>query len=155
VRPTQARKGETARQTVHASGIDVVVPFTTAKLARIAFEAAARLSQDLNATLRLLRIQVVPTQLSIDQSPVGLNFLHEQLAQLNPEVPALREVRLVRDFKDGLKRALSNESIVVLATKWRPWRTNIERLAASLRRDGFRVLTVTVRAVNRNFPLKK
>jgi hypothetical protein len=96
----------------------------------------------LNAAVRLIRVQVVPFELDLDRSPVYVEFLKQQLQEFESAIPATGEVRLARDFEDGLRGTLGRDSVVILASKKRPWRTRTERLAASLRRSGHKTLLV-------------
>jgi hypothetical protein len=123
--------------------LDLVVPFTTPELTRAAMEAANRMGAGLNATLRLVKIQVVPFPLDLDQSPVYIDFLKDQMAQFQSDLPVAGEIRLAREFEAGLLGTLGRESVVILATPKRPWRTHNERLAATLRRAGHKVILVT------------
>jgi hypothetical protein len=133
----------------HQAELDLVVPFTTPELTRSALNAADRMGGELNASLRLVKVQVVPYPLQIDQPPVYLEFLKNQLAQFRSELPMTNEVRLSREAETGLLGALKCDSIVVLATRRRPWRTRNERLAAKLRRAGHKVVLIYEKA-NKN-----
>lgn len=126
----------------HHSELDLVVPFTTPDLTKAALTAASQMGGDLNAHVRLLRIQVIPAQLDITQSPVGINFLKEQLAALMPEMSAGRELRFARDWFAGLSATLTPQSLVVLAAPRRLWKTKNERVAAALRRAGYQVVLI-------------
>ncbi len=126
--------------------LDIVIPFTTPELTRAAIHAANSMGAGLHAALRLVRIQVVPFELELNRSPVFIDFLKEQLAGFESELPIAGEVRLARDFEDGLKSTLGAESVVILATKRRPWRTSTERLSRSLRRSGYRTILVAAEA---------
>jgi hypothetical protein len=126
-----------------AAELDLVIPFTTPELTRAAIAAANRMGRGLNAALRLVRVQVVPFPLDLNQSPVYIAFLAKQLEGFESELPAAGEVRLARDFEAGLEGALDRDSVVVLATRRRPWRTRTERLAASLRKVGHKVVMVS------------
>jgi hypothetical protein len=127
---------------LHESAIDVVVPYTTPELTRVAIQAAEQMGGDLNAGLRFVRIQIVPAQMDICQSPVAVSFLREQLAALRPDLEAARELRFARDFTEGLAGTLTKDSVVILAAPRRPWKTRNERLATTLRRRGYRVIVV-------------
>ena len=122
--------------------IDLVVPFTTPELTRIALAAADRMGSGLHATLRLVKVQVVPFPMDLDQSPVYLEFLKQQLAQFDSALPRSAEIRLAREFEPGLLGTLNPESVVVLAAPKRLWKTRNERLAASLRRTGHKVVLI-------------
>jgi hypothetical protein len=129
-------------QEAHAAELDLVVPFTTPELTRTALAAASRMGAGLNTSLRLVKIQVVPFPLELDQSPVYIEFLKDQLARLGPDLPVTREIRLTRDFNDGLLGVLGGDSVVILAAPRRPWITRNERLAAALRRARHKVIVV-------------
>ena len=132
----------------HEAEIDLVVPFTTPELTRVALDAANRMGGGLNATLRLVKVQVVPYPLDLKQSPVYIDFLKDQLTHFQSELPIAGEVRLARELEDGLLGTLGRDSVVILATPKRPWRTRSERLAGSLRRAGHKVVLVTQGANN-------
>ena len=126
----------------HQAELDLVVPFTTPELTRSAVEAADRMGAGLNAAIRLVKVQVVPFPMDLSQSPVYIDFLKEQLSQFKTELPAAGEIRLSREFEPGLEGTLTGDSLVILATKKRPWRTHTERLAASLRHSGHNVILI-------------
>jgi len=119
--------------------LDLVVPFTTPQLTRVALDEAERLSKGLNAAIRVVRVQVVPYPLPIDQSPVYLGFLRQQLENIRPDLELHADLRLARDFEPALEGALNPDSVVVLASAKRPWTTRNERLARTLRKKGYTV----------------
>jgi hypothetical protein len=119
--------------------LDLVVPFTTPQLTRIALKEAERLSTGLNAAIRVVKVQVVPYPLPIDQSPVYIGFLREQMENLRSDLDLQADVRLARDFEPALESALNRDSVVVLASPGRPWPTRTERLAKNLRAKGYTV----------------
>ena len=121
--------------------LDLVVPFTVPRLTEIALRAAHRLGAGLDAAVRLVKVQVVPFPLDLRFSPVPVDFLEEQLRSLFGEGDSV-EIRLAREFEEGLRGALRYRSMVVLATNKRPWRTRTERLAESLRKAGYTVVMV-------------
>jgi hypothetical protein len=86
---------------------------------------------------------VVPYPLELTQPPVFIDFLKSQLARFQSELPVSREIFLTRDFEEGLLGTLGRDSIVILASGKRLWRTRSERLAASLRRAGYKVVLVS------------
>lgn len=106
----------------------------------MALDSANRMGAGLNATLRLVRVQVVPFPMDLDQSPVYIDFLQDQIAQFQSELPVKGEIRLAREFEAGLVGTLGRESVVILAARRRPWKTRNERLAAALRRSGHNVV---------------
>ena len=126
----------------HQSELDLVVPFTTPGLTQCAVDAADRMGAGLNAAIRLVKVQVVPFPMDLSQSPVYIEFLKEQLSQFRTELPSAGEIRLAREFEPGLEGTLTHNSLVVLATKKRPWKTRTERLAAALRHNGHNVILI-------------
>jgi hypothetical protein len=141
---------EVIERAQHEAELDLVVPFTTPELTRVAMDAADRMGSGLNATLRLVKVQVVPFPMELDQSQVYIDFLKSQLTQFQSELPVAGEIRLARELELGLLGTLGRDSVVVLATPRRPpfltfsWlRTRYERLAASLRRAGHKVVLVS------------
>jgi hypothetical protein len=130
-------------QSPRAAELDLVVPFTTPELTRVALDAADRMGAGLNAGVRLIKVQVVPFPLDLNQSPVYIDFLKQQLSELKSKLPAAGEIRLARDFEEGLEGTLGRDSVVILATPRRLWKTRTERMAASLRRRGHKVVLVS------------
>jgi hypothetical protein len=143
VRDQKQLEFEIAGRPSGVAELDLVVPFTTPDLTRIALDAASRMGAGLDAAVRLVKVQVVPIQLNAEQSPVYLDFLKTQLEQFESPLPMKGEIKLARDFEPGLTSALRKDSVVILATKRRPWRTLTERLARSLRRSGHKVIVVS------------
>ena len=140
--------GSVIEQVQHEAELDLVVPFTTPELTRVALDAANRMGGGLNATLRLVKVQVVPFPLDLEQSPVYIDFLKDQLTHFQSELPVAGEIRLAREFEAGLLGTLGRDAVVILAAPKRPWRTRNERLGASLRRNGHKVVLVTQGAKN-------
>jgi hypothetical protein len=128
------------RENAVETQLDLVVPFTTPELTRAAVAAASRMAAGLNAAIRLIKIQCVPFPMEPDQSPVFLDFLRQQMESFRSPLPLTSEIRLAREFEQGLSGALHPNSIVVLSFRQRPWRTRNERLASALRKAGRRVI---------------
>jgi hypothetical protein len=154
IQRTQIGSG-VVEQTPHQAELDLVVPFTTPELTRAALNAANRMGGGLNPTLRLVKVQVVPFPLDLNQSPVYIDFLKEQLTQFHSDLPMTGDIRLAREFEAGLLGALGRDSVVILATPKRTpffttsWRkTHNQRLAATLRRAGHKVILIDEEAGN-------
>ena len=120
--------------------LDLVVPFTTPELTCAALKAAEQLGAGLHSAIRLLKVQVVP--FPMQQSPVQLGFLKQQLEAFESALPFHAYILIAREYEPDLMRALRPESIVILASKRRLWRTRQESLAATLRRAGHRVVLI-------------
>ena len=122
------------------SELDLVVPFTDPAMTRAAVAAASTMARGLRAALRLVRVQVVPFPCDLNHPLIPLSFLRGQLEGFRSTLPIRAEVRLAREMHSGLSSALRPDSVVVLASKKRWWRTRTERLAAALRRAGYRTV---------------
>jgi hypothetical protein len=132
----------------HPAKLDLVVPFTTFRQTRAALDEAGRMAPGLNADIRLVKIQVIPYPLQLNETPVYLGFLRQQLDHLRAGTGVRSELYFAREFEPALLDTLSDESVVVLASKRRPWPTRNERLAACLRREGYSVVLVLVRELS-------
>jgi hypothetical protein len=132
--------GQTTTQQVE---LDLVVPFTTPDLTRAALKAASQMGAGLGASVRLVKVQCVPYPLDLNQSPVHLDFLQEQMSSFRSALPLTEEILLAREFEQGLEDTLHENSVVVLSFRKRPWRTRNERLAANLQRHGRKVIILS------------
>ena len=141
---------EIARHAQQQAALDLVVPFTTPDLTLSALHAANRLGHGLHAAIRMVRIQVVPFPLDLKRPPVLMDFMKEQMRKLASTLPVRCEVRLGRDFTEGLESSINEHSLVVLATRRRPWRTRTEQMAAALRRAGHTVIMVPQEEMKNN-----
>ena len=139
---------EIVRQQTRQAELDIVIPFTTPDLTRAAVHAAGELSHGLQARIRLVKVQVVPFPADLDQPSAVLEFFKEQLLHFESPLPIRIEIRLARDLEPALCQALNSDSLVLLATRRRPWKTRTERLAASLEKHGHHVLLVSENAKN-------
>ena len=132
--------GELEYTAMGTGRLDIVVPYTTAYLTRLALRRAGELATGIPSRIRLLRMQRVPFPLDMDQSPVSLEFLREQTRQIVRDMPASEVVIfLTRDPEETLLRALRRDSILVVASRRRWWRTAQERLKEVCARRGHRV----------------
>jgi hypothetical protein len=133
---------EVVGQSPREKGLDLVVPFTTPRLTQVAMDSANRMGAGLDATIRLVKVQVVPFPMDLNQSPVVLGFIEEQLRHFRSELPAEPEIRMARDMEPGLLGTLKRDSVVVLGYRKRAWRTREERLAAHLWQAGYHAVLV-------------
>lgn len=130
----------TSGPTVEVAELDLVTPFTTPELTRAAIAVAEQLGSDLHAAIRLIKLQVVPY--AVESSTVALSFLETQMGAFRSTLPLHPQIIFTRNSEADLLRALHTDSIVILASKSRPWPTLIERTARKLRRAGHRVVLV-------------
>ena len=132
--------GRATQTEVAQQELEIVVPFTTPFLTQAALQRAEALGAGLNAHVRLVKVQVVPFPLELDHPPVSVEFLSDRLGAMCCHLPMMMEIHLAREVVPALNAALKPNSIVVLTSKWRPWKTHQEKLAAELKRAGHQVL---------------
>jgi hypothetical protein len=129
-------------QTERDRELDLVVPFTRPALTQAALDAANQMGSGLHPSIRLVKVQVVPFPMDLNQSPVVVDFIREQLRHFRSELEIAPEIRLARDTEQGLLGTLTRDSLVVLAYRKRPWRTREEKIAERLWRSGYHAVLV-------------
>jgi len=122
--------------------LDIVVPFINPRETLAALRAAVWLGEGLRTRVRVVRVQVVPYPLDAGHPHIPVSFLRDQMKALTRGFDVDCEVRLAREFEQGLKSAIAARSITVMASKRRPWPTRVDRLAARLRKNGSPVFVV-------------
>jgi hypothetical protein len=138
-RTMELREGEVAA----AEPLDIVVPYTTARLTRIALKKAEELASEIPSRIRILRAQYVPFPLQLNQPQVSTAVLREQTRQVARGIRTSEiMIYLTRDAGETLLKSLRPESIVVIASKKRWWRTAQERLKNRCERNGHPVLLI-------------
>jgi hypothetical protein len=128
--------------------LDLKVIFTDLPKTAAALAAARAMAHGLGASITLMVAQVVPYPLPLAAPDVSVEFTERLLEPLAAEDTAI-EILLCRDRNDTLRRAVPPDSLVIVGTrKWRWWPSWLPapegRLARLLRRDGRRVLVVTI-----------
>jgi hypothetical protein len=128
------------------SGLQIAIPHRTPELTRAAFRRAAELAKDLDARVRLIDIQVVPSGLPLHRPQVHPGHSIRKMRSLAEEsdVPIAAEIVYARDWEQGLRRSLVPGSIVLLTIKRRWWRFGFteKRMAARLRKAGHQVVWI-------------
>jgi hypothetical protein len=134
---------ESERTAVGTATVDIVVPYTTPQLTRLAVREADELAAKLPSRIRVLRLHGVPFPNELRYPPVALDILREQARQVARGIKT-SEITLVlsRDPEAALLKILRPGSIVVIGTKNRWWRTAQERLAGICGRHGYQVALV-------------
>jgi hypothetical protein len=123
--------------------LDIVVPFTTPRLTRLALREAQELTSKLPSRIRLLRMLTVPYPLDLRYPPVALDVLRDQTRQVARGIAAGEVVLfLTRDAEQTLLKMMRPGSIVVIASKKRWWRTAEERLQRMCERNGHQVALI-------------
>jgi len=124
----------------------IVVPYTTPELTQAALRSVALWTQNLEATVRLIGVHIVPYPCPLEKPDVDPDCLRNRLAAAaeGSAIPLQVQVVLARDTTEALRLLLVPETVIVLPTRRRWWRTAEERLARSLARAGHQVALVTV-----------
>ena len=123
--------------------LDIVVPYTTPRLTRLALREAQELASKLPSRVRLLRMLTVPYPLDLRYPPLELHILREQTRQVARGIATAEIVLfLTRDPEQSLLKIMRPGSIVVMASKKRWWRTAQERLKGFCERHGHHVALV-------------
>jgi hypothetical protein len=134
---------ESGRRVREAGVLDIVVPYTTPRLTRLALREAQELTLKLPSRIRLLRMLTVPYPLDLRYPPVALDILREQTRQVARGIAASDIVLfLTRDPEQSLLKMMRPGSIVVIASEKRWWRTEQERLQRLCERHGHQVALV-------------
>ncbi|HUJ22281.1 MAG TPA: hypothetical protein VLX58_12195 [Bryobacteraceae bacterium] len=133
-------------ETHEAGELRVFMPHTSIDLTRAALSTIAALARDLTAHITLIAVKVVPFPLPLNRPDVSPGFIQQQLVAVAREIDAPVDVQVViaRDLDVGLRRFISTGSLVVVATKKRPWWTAETRLARSLAQAGHSVALLGV-----------
>jgi hypothetical protein len=134
---------ESTSAPAEAGLLDIVVPYTTPRLTRLALKRAEELALELPSRIRVVRMLAVPYPLDLQHPTVSLDLLREQTRQVARGVKGAEIVLfLTRDPKVTLLKNLRPGSIVVIASKKRWWRTGQERLERICARQGHQVALV-------------
>jgi hypothetical protein len=136
--PAQPRVSENSRQ------LDLQVIFTDLPKTAAALAKARSMARGLGARITLTVAQVVPYPLPLAAPDVPVEFTERALEPLAVEDTTV-EIYLCRDRNETIRRSLPPDSLVIVgARKWLWWFSPDRSLARMLRRDGRRVLVVTV-----------
>jgi hypothetical protein len=135
-----------------ASGpLEVNVIFTDLQPTAAALKFAQSFARELGAHIRLRAAIAVPIQLPLDEPPVSVAFLKENLRKLASHLegdtfdPTVH-LYLCRDSVQALLQVLRPNSVVVIGGRRRWWPTAESRMARALRSEGHRVILVDSRA---------
>jgi hypothetical protein len=146
--PLSSRRSECPRQPLTAADsptkLDVVVLFTTDFLTESALFAARRLADELDALIRLVRIEDVPYPLPLDLPRISAEFLQNGMVPLASRHGAHVQICFARNTFEGMLYLLSKKSVLVMAARRRWFRflhaTREECLARTLQSRGYSVL---------------
>jgi hypothetical protein len=129
-----------------AEEMEVVVPYTEWGVTEALLKRAAALTAGLNVRLTLVAVNAVPYPASFPGPTAVLAHLVEQLEDLSRRctLPVQAQVVLARSREEGFRYMLRPDSVVLVGTRKRFWRTSEERLAKMLVNDGHKVALVHV-----------
>ena len=127
--------------------LELVVPYTNPALTVRALAAAVELARGFEAAVTLMAVYVVPYPSPLECQEGIRKRLEAELTAVARTSPVAIRVKLVfaRDRTDAYLRLLRRQSLVVIGTKDRWWRTREERLARRLTAGGHSVAVVKVR----------
>jgi hypothetical protein len=139
---TQAESSNPVSTGSGAEQASLFVPYTNDLLTRTALQAAATLAKGLSARITLIVVSLVPFPCELDCPQVAPGHLRRRMGMLiaASSVDANITVVYAREQMTGLRHAIGDGSLVLLAAKRRPWRTAEERLARKLREAGHTVV---------------
>jgi hypothetical protein len=127
-----------------AAELEVVIPYSEGALTEAALRRAAVLTAGLKAVIRLVAVHVIPYPLPFYCPTAVHAHLVERLTDLASRCPVSvdPQVVLARYPDEGYRHVLNRNSIVLVGSRKRFWRTREERLARRLARDGHMVVLV-------------
>jgi hypothetical protein len=128
-----ASSGETPK-------LEIFVIFTTLKQTLATLRSAHTLAANLNAKITILAAQVVPYPLPLDQPPVPVSFIEQELSAAAGDLETAINVYLCRDRVKTIRQVLRHGSLVLIGGRKHWWPTADQRLVRKLTGDGHRVL---------------
>jgi hypothetical protein len=120
---------------------------TTTEGTTVALNAAAALSEGLDAKTALLKVDIVPSRFPLGSPPVPLDITMDrqrvllQGSSANIEDATIR-ICLCRDFDQCLLHVLRRRAVVLIGGRRRWWTTAEEKLESALVRLGHHVIFI-------------
>ena len=127
--------------------LELVVPYTNPALAAGALAAAEELARGFEAAVTLMAVHVLPYPSPLECQEGIRQRLEAELTAVARTSPVAIRVKLIfaRAREAAYAGLLQRQSLVVIGTKDRWWRTREERLARRLTSSGHSVAIVKVR----------
>jgi hypothetical protein len=125
-------------QLEHTGSFEIVVPYVGLDLTAKVVGCAAALATGLNVALKVVAVYVVPYPADL-RCPLAMKeHLTGCLTEIaeKSSLPASIHLVVCRDRSEGLLRTLRPGSAVLLGSRRRVWRTQEEKLARQLVRQG-------------------
>jgi len=126
------------------NGLSITVVFTTVQATLGALRRGGQLAQQLDARIRILVPHVVPYPLPINRPTADPTFRLRQFwtTLVDGAVETRIDVRLCRDYCQGVMQSLGPRSLVLIGGQKRWWPTREKRLSTKLDLAGHRVIFV-------------
>jgi hypothetical protein len=126
--------------------LQFVVVHSERSVTAAVLKRATELLSGLNAQILLVAVHAVPFPAPLAGASSSHAYLVEQLVDLACQcsLPITPQVVLARYWEEGFRFVLQEESTVLVGTRKRLWRTDEERLACRLAKDGHKVALLHV-----------
>ena len=124
-----------------SESLEIVVPYTSPAMTARMMDYAAVLAGDLNVTLTLVAVCVVPYPADLIWPASTREHLIARLTELAGRTRFQSKIHVVlaREVDEGFREVLRPGSAVLLGSRRRPWRTREEKLARQLTHEGHHV----------------
>ena len=129
-----------------ASPLEIVVPYTEWSLTQAVLQRAAVLTAGLQVRILLIAVHNTPYPADMGYPAAAHAHLVEQLIDLagSCRLAVDPQVVLARYWDEGFRYAIKPNSTVLIGTRDRLWRTQEERLAQVLAREGHQVALIHI-----------
>jgi len=126
--------------------LEVVVAYTEPLMTAEVLRRVPVLTAGLNARVSLVAVHTLPYPLPFVCPALVHAHLVEQLTELASgcALPVHPQVVLARDRTEGFRYVLKPSSTVLVGSRKHLWRTQEEKLARSLARDGHKVALIHI-----------
>ena len=130
----------------YTDSAEIVVLHTGPALTLRALQAAANLTKGLNFHLVLLAVHIVPYRLQLGPLSIMEKHLERELqaAAGGTSLPVVARIAFARDIGEAFRQCVRPNSLIVIGSRKRWWRTSPERWARELAADGFRSALIHV-----------
>jgi hypothetical protein len=123
---------------------EIVVLHTGPELTPRALQVAVNLTKGLDFHLILIAVHIVPYPVQLEPLAAMEEHLRTELRKVadGSDLPITARITFARELADAFRQYVRPESLVVIASRKRWWRTRPERWARELARHGFRTALV-------------
>jgi hypothetical protein len=124
-----------------AGSLEIVVPYTDPEVTAKVVKKAAALAIGLNAMLKLVAVYVAPYPADLTCPAAMEEHLTSRLSEIagRTSLPSSVQIVVARDRDAGFRHVLRPESVVLMGSLRRLWRTREEKLARVLAFRGHHV----------------